>query len=127
MNGLATSLGPALAAGFAVQRVLELLDSACGGLPNLKNKKLIFTIVSLLLGLTLAFAGGLRVLRYLTSAPTAPDWVDAVVTGLIVSGGTEGFNSIMKFLGYKKEEKKADAVTKLSGQKPGALAAMASR
>jgi hypothetical protein len=41
--------------------------------------------------------------------------VDVLVTGLVVSGGTEGFNSIMKFLGYKKEEKKAAIKTMTGG------------
>jgi len=40
------------------------------------------------------------------------DFIDGVVTGLIISAGTEGFNSIMKFLGYAKEEKKGDAAVK---------------
>jgi hypothetical protein len=42
-------------------------------------------------------------------SPDVPPWVDVVATGLFISGGTEGFNSLMKFLGYKKEEKKAEA------------------
>jgi hypothetical protein len=126
MNELATALGPAFAAGFAVQRILEMLDSI--GFSNLGDrKKLVFSLVSLAVGLTLAFAGGIRVLRYLSQAPVAPDWVDACVTGLIVSGGTEGFNSIMKFLSYKKEEKKGDAVAKTSSQNANAMAAMSSK
>ena len=128
MNEIATSLGPAFAAGFAVQRVLEMLDSAGSGFPTWKNKKLIFSIVSLVLGMALAFAGGLRVLKYLTSAPVAPDWLDAAVTGLIISGGTEGFNSVMKFLSYKKEGQKADTVTKLgTKQNQTAIAAAATK
>jgi hypothetical protein len=49
------------------------------------------------------------------------DVVDVIVTALIVSAGTEGFNSIMKFLGYAKEDKKADTVEKQAKVEPAAL------
>jgi hypothetical protein len=58
----------------------------------------------------LSWLGGLRVLEPL-GATTSATW-DALVTGLIVSAGTEGFNAIMKFLGYSKEKQKADAAEK---------------
>jgi hypothetical protein len=71
--------------------------------------------VALVFGFALAYAAQLRVL-----APLGADlsrlgenlayFVDYIVTAFIVSAGTEGFNSIMKFLTYKKEEKKAEAV-----------------
>lgn len=38
---------------------------------------------------------------------------DVIVTALVLSAGTEGFNSILKFLGYSKEDKKAQAVESL--------------
>ncbi len=126
MADIAAALGPAFATGFCVQRILELLDPF---LPSRweKQKKLIFSIISLIAGLILAFAGGIRVLKFLSPTLGAPDALDAIVTALIVSGGTEGFNSIMKFLGYKKEATKADAAEKTQAQKPEALAAMASK
>src|SRR6184192_3534564 len=37
--------------------------------------------------------------------------LDYLVTALIISGGTEGFNAILKFMDYKKQESKASAVT----------------
>ena len=43
-----------------------------------------------------------------------PDWVDAVATGFIISAGTEGANSILKFLGYAKDSQKGVAAQKLS-------------
>ena len=106
MDKLVVALGPAFAAGFAVQQLLEILD---GFVVKIKiigkaDKKLILGIVSLIVGLVLAFGAGLRVLQPL--GVTNADFLDGVITALIVSAGTEGFNSIMKFLGYAKEDKK---------------------
>ncbi len=117
MDTLVIALGPAFAAGFAVQRLLEILDPILEKLPIVKDyKKMTLAIVSLVVGLVLAFGVGLRVLEPLGVA--ASGGLDALVTALIVSAGTEGFNSIMKFLGYAKEEKKADAAGKKANAKP---------
>jgi hypothetical protein len=108
MDKLVTGLGPAFAAGFAVQQLLELLDP---WLDKTKwDKKCLLGIFSLIAGLVLSFGAGLRVLQPL-GATSSAIW-DALVTGLIVSAGTEGFNSIMKFLGYSKEKQKGDAAEK---------------
>jgi hypothetical protein len=58
-------------------------------------------LVALAAGMSLSLWAGSHVLEPL-GLKDQP-LVDAVVTGLIVSGGTEGFNAIMKFLGYAKE------------------------
>ncbi|HTP09003.1 MAG TPA: hypothetical protein VMP08_12175 [Anaerolineae bacterium] len=111
MDSLALALGPAFAAGFAVQRLLEILDPLLDKVSFVKdNKKMVLAIVSLIVGFALAIGAGLRVLRPL--GVTSTDLVDIVITALIVSAGTEGFNSIMKFLGYAKEGKKADTAGK---------------
>ncbi|MGD0174859.1 MAG: hypothetical protein ABSC61_10630 [Anaerolineales bacterium] len=47
---------------------------------------------------------------------TNADFLDAVTTGLIVSAGTEGLNSILKLLGYLKEDRKAAAATRILNQ-----------
>lgn len=116
MEDLIKALGPAFAAGFAVQRLLEITDPILSGrIKDETLKKKVLGSVSLVFGFGLAYAAQLRVL-----APLGADLsklgenlaygVDYIVTALIVSAGTEGFNSIMKFLTYKKEEKKAEAV-----------------
>lgn len=111
MDSLALALGPAFAAGFAVQRILEILDPLMDKVSFIKdNKKMVLAIVSLIIGFALAIGAGLRVLRPL--GVTSTDFLDIVITALIVSAGTEGFNSIMKFLGYAKEGKKADTAGK---------------
>lgn len=121
MDKLVVALGPAFAAGFAVQQLLEILD---GFVVKIKiigkaDKKLILGIVSLIVGLVLAFGAGLRVLQPL--GVTNADFLDGVVTALIVSAGTEGFNSIMKFLGYAKEDKKGGAAESQKKAGPEAL------
>ena len=78
------------------------------------QKKLTLNLVAFVVGVGLAWWGALRVLENLGA--DAQEWVDILVTGLVVSGGTEGFNSIMKFLGYKKEEQKEEA-KKASGER----------
>jgi len=109
MDNLVIAFGPAFAAGLAVQQLLEILDPLAEKIAEkIKvNKKLLLGLVSLIIGLALAFGAGLRVLQPL--GVTHADFLDAVVTGLIISAGTEGFNSIIKFLGYTKELRKEEA------------------
>jgi len=47
---------------------------------------------------------------------TTADFLDAVTTALIVSEGTEGFNPILKFLGYIKEDRKVAAAVRILNQ-----------
>jgi hypothetical protein len=118
MDSLIKALGPAFAAGFAVQRLLEIVDAllSARGRPPGRVKPAVLGVVSLVVGVLLACAGKLRVLLPLgsdldaTLGANLAAFVDYLVTGLIISAGTEGFNSILKFLNYKKEEKKAEAV-----------------
>ena len=108
MDTLITALGPAFAAGFALQQLLEIVDPVLKRiLGEEADKKLVLGLISFAVGLALAFGAGLRVLQPLGVA--GADFVDAFVTALIVSAGTEGFNSILKFLGYTKEKRKAEA------------------
>lgn len=115
MEKLVLSLAPAFAAGFAVQQLIELVDSIFGPIlkwdqPNTPiNKKALFGIISLGVGLLIAFFSGIRVLQPL-GVPQA-GVMDVLVTGLVISAGTEGINSIMKFLGYTKDAKKDEATT----------------
>jgi hypothetical protein len=121
MEMLVTALGPVLAAGFAVQQLLEifspLVERITGN--DEKAKKMYLGLISLLFGFGLSFGAGLRVLTALGAA--TPYLVDGVVSGLIISGGTEGINSIMKFLGYTKEKEKANAAVAREEAGPAAL------
>jgi hypothetical protein len=108
MDKLVMALGPAFAAGFALQRLLEILDPLLEKISLVKaNKKIVLGLVSLVIGLILATGAGLRVLQPL--GVSGADLPDIIITALIVSAGTEGFNSILKFLGYTKENTKTIA------------------
>jgi hypothetical protein len=109
---IASNLAPAFAAGFAVQQCLQVVD-AVASWDQMKpdKKKGIMGLISLVLGALLAVSG-LRVL--IAIAPNHPISapIDILVSALVISAGTEGFNSIMKFLSYQKESAKADAAVK---------------
>jgi hypothetical protein len=106
MDKIVLALGPAFAAGFALQQLLELLDPLLEKLAK-DNKKLVNGIISLVFGLLMSFGAGMRALAPLGF--TGGDFWDAFITALIISAGTEGINSIMKYLGYSKEVKKLAA------------------
>lgn len=120
MDKLITALAPVFAAGLGIQQLGELISPVLDQIAA-DYKKVIVGLISLILGLVLAFEGNLHVLQLLGVTP-APglNTLDAIVTGLIISGGTEGINSILKFLKYKKEETKNEAASKLSGAGPTA-------
>lgn len=123
MDELIIALGPAFATGFAVQRLMEILDPIVDKVKIFREYKKIFLgVVSFIVGLVLTFGIGLRVLEPL-GVPNEAFW-DGIVTALIISAGTEGFNSIMKFLGYKKEEKKAEMALSMDKAKKEAADAL---
>lgn len=128
METLLAALGPALAAGLAVQRLLEILDGPIDHLVKLAwweksaagrkaLKRLANNLVAVGIGFWLAFTLDLDILAALgaDTDSAGAGWLDGAVTGLIVSTGTEGVNSIVKFLGYKKEEKKVQAAKAKAG------------
>jgi len=115
MDKLVMALGPAFAAGFAIQQLLEIVGFILDKITNADNKKMILGIISFVVGVLLSLGAGLRVLQPL-GIPDSGFWSvfwDVFVTALVISAGTEGINSIMKFLGYAKSEKKADAAEEL--------------
>src|SRR5262245_4631282 len=100
MENIVLALAPALAAGFAVQRLLELLDPLYPKLGNVfvkdktapiepSNKARVLGLVSLIAGILIALFGGVRVLKFLGTGVVLPDAVDALVTGLLISTGTD--------------------------------------
>lgn len=105
MDKIIHALVPAFAAGFAVQQLLELVDAIFFGNVLGANKKAVLAWISFLAGLGLSIQ--IRVLSVLE--PTVNPVIDVLVSALVISAGTEGVNSILKFLAYKKEEQKAAA------------------
>jgi len=112
-TSLATTLAVPFAAGFVVQRFLEILDPVTVKFikdPN--TKKTVLGLVSLGIGLVMADAMDLRMFHQLlgsTANDALNNWLDYLATAVFVSGGTEGFNSLLKFANYKKESTKAVA------------------
>jgi hypothetical protein len=118
-SDLVSALGPAFAAGLAVQQMLELLDAVLPESWPPGRKKRVMQILAFLFGLLVGALDVMRVVSALTGR--APEnglsslngFVDWIVTALIISGGTEVFNALLKLLGYKKEEKKAEAARQM--------------
>ncbi|HEU4593586.1 MAG TPA: hypothetical protein VFS10_00355 [Pyrinomonadaceae bacterium] len=114
MEKIITALAPVFAAGFAVQQLLEIVTSFLDLGNNevfQKFKKPILGAVAFGLGCALSSQLNIGVLQILkdgtTSAPVST--TDFLATALIISAGTEGVNSILKFLKYIKEDKKREA------------------
>lgn len=111
-----SDLAPAFAAGFAVQRLIEIIDSIISLFKKINPdiKRAILAVMSFLIGFFLAYRLGIKILTTLGESILGTDFsslLDYFVTGLIVSAGTDGFNSILKFLNYSKEMKKAEVKT----------------
>ena len=110
METLVKALGPAIVAAFAIQQLLEILDPLVSQLlkptgddeKDKKKKKLVLGIATLILGLVLAFGFRLRIMQAF-DVTSVSDSLDAIVTAVIISAGTEGSNSILKVLEYFKE------------------------
>src|SRR5689334_6475970 len=95
MDKLITALAPVFAAGLGIQQLGELLDPIVDKVAS-NSKRVVLAVISLALGLVVAFGAKLHVLAILGARDD--DILNPLVTGLIISGGTEGINSILKFL-----------------------------
>jgi hypothetical protein len=112
------SLTVPFAAGFVVQRFLEILDPLTSKLlGNPTTKKAVLAVVSLVLGWLIAAQLPIELfhalLKQASNVTVTSSW-DHFLSGIFISTGTEGFNSLMKFANYKKESSKADAASKLA-------------
>jgi hypothetical protein len=119
--------------GFAIQQALQGLDAFIsswidwfkgrrpdGILPgNLMPgdfKKSVMTIASFVLGLTTVFAlPQLLLLQYANILPTdLEQWhtkiANFVVSALVLSAGTEGVNTVLKYFGYIKDARKTPSL-----------------
>lgn len=100
-------------AGFAVQQGVEVLSSFISLIGKIdgdtKVKKAIFSAFSVILAWIIVAYAHLDVLKPFIQG--TPDWVNSFTTIIFVSAGTEGFNSLLKWLSYKKDDAKANAAT----------------
>jgi hypothetical protein len=118
MDEMVKALTVPFAAGFVVQRFLEILDPFIAHwFKDANTKKMWLGFVSLAVGFALAWGLHLRIfhdLLQLDCDDLLQNIPDFLATAIFISGGTEGFNSLMKFANYKKEASKADAAAKLN-------------
>ena len=119
------ALAPAFGVGVGIQHLNELLDALFSTLSgsNTNLKKLLMGFSSLIFGCIATVAFKLDIVGALGGvASTDAAWVlNVFVTALIISTGTEGINSIVKFLGYAKDQKKATAGSSEASAGPSAL------
>lgn len=103
---------PCFVAALAVQRATELVDvfvSQAKPSTRWSNKKAfyLFGVFAVTFIMVACSDDVFLILNALSI--TTKDWIDRVVSALIISGGTETINEILKFIGYKKDETKANA------------------
>jgi hypothetical protein len=112
MPDLTQALLVPFVAGFIVQRFLDILDTfTTTKIADPNQKKLAMGVLSLVFGWLLAGFGHIRIFCALQWPGINAGW-DIFFSGIFISAGTEGFNSVMKFANYKKEATKADAEDK---------------
>ncbi|HTG92282.1 MAG TPA: hypothetical protein VL866_06835 [Pyrinomonadaceae bacterium] len=119
---ISNPLAPIFAASVALQQILEVLSVFVERWVGEQRKKAALGIIGFVIGIVLAYMFGLNLMEYfktpdsagaLKALPYAGTFLDKVVTALVLSAGTEGTNSIVKFLKYLKEDKKATAAETL--------------
>ena len=101
------------AAGFVLQRFLEIVDPFTTALiKDPTRKKLVMAVISLVVGCAISGWGKVHIFEAL-GHPLGDGGIGSLLeilaSGIFISAGTEGFNSVMKFANYKKEASKADA------------------
>ena len=114
--------------GFAVQRALDVLDFAIvpasfgisqlfdkpdagtgrnesWNVTELDVKKWLTALVGFVIGLLITYISGVKIVSALND-----QWVslDVFVGALAISGGSEGFNSVLKFANHAKEARKIE-------------------
>jgi hypothetical protein len=116
MDQPAIALGPVFVAGFAVQQFLEIATAGLDINQHAtfqKYKKIILGLASLTVGLLLAgWVREFRVFQAVNVNTNGKEWLNVIVSGFVLSAGTEGVNSILKFFKYSKEDKKTTAASK---------------
>jgi hypothetical protein len=113
-----SATGILFAAGFAVQRVIEIVDGVLDALAGYLEtkvrwkkeawKRLVTGLLATGCGFAIAGFGGFRIVKYLTSDPVNGT-VDLLITALAIGGGTEGVNSVLKYASSAKRNASAQA------------------
>jgi hypothetical protein len=117
ISDIVKALAPAFVAGFAVQQAVEVVSSVAAFAPkfddNVKIKKATLSVVAVAFAACIVAALDLDVLKVFNATEVCPSPVwHGIITTIFSSAGTEGFNSLLKWLSYKKEDAKASAADK---------------
>lgn len=106
MNTLIEAIGPVFVASFALQQLLELLDPVLDQLIK-QHKGWILSAVAFIAGLALTMLLDLGMLAVFGVDHSR--WLDTLITGLFISGGTSWLNDLLKIARYRKLEVRARA------------------
>lgn len=109
------ALAAPFVAGFAVQQGVEVVSSLYSLKEkwdkNVKGKKAFFSFVSVVLAWMIVALADLDVLKPFIQGESNA-FIHRFTTIIFLSAGTEGFNSVMKWLSYKKADVKATVAEK---------------
>lgn|SRR5262249_30183788 len=129
-SNLIYALSIPFACGVGVQRLVAILDAFdTWRKADAATRAWISAAISFAFGLLVVGLTDVRILKAIATATKGTlggdhsALVDVIVSALIISAGTEGFNSIIKFLGYAKEQTKATAAAKTQAAKTQATRA----
>ncbi len=100
METLAKVLAPGLVAAMAIQQLIDLLEPVLDQWIA-EQKKWILSGVALVMAFIVTLVLQLRLLASL--GYEAAPWLDVILTALFLTGGTKGFNDLLKWMRYKKE------------------------
>jgi len=107
----------AMTVAFGIQQGIDTIDSIITGFGFIKadpssvsRKKAILKVISIIAG---GAAASFMHIDLLKGLGGVPEWFHIFVTTLGLAGGTEGVNSVLKYITYAKENKKNDAAAKL--------------
>lgn len=118
-------LGVVTLGGFAIQQSLQLCDIPVswligtitkGGtkLPNGMTfgdfKKAIMTVLAFALSLMAVLCFDIGTLEFISDSLKGQP-IDILVTALVLSAGTEGTNTLLKYFGYVKDARKPSEIT----------------
>jgi len=123
MDGISAVMATVAIAGFAIQQVLELLNPlvAVGSklahekwvkdppvITEEKLKKWIMAMLAFFLGMAVVGITGISLMGYV-NAGWENTLGDFLVSALVLGAGTEGMNTLTKYFGYVKEDRKQKA------------------
>ena len=117
VSAVVQGLAPAFIAGFAVQQAVEVVSSVAALATKLdddvKIKKAVLSLVAVAFAACIVATLGIDVFQVFNSTGVCPSPIwHGIVTTVFISAGTEGFNSLLKWISYKKEDAKASAADK---------------